>query len=146
MRYIYIYILSNCIIVEKINAKRAMILHSTHKSLRNKYSKQYDFPNISLLCVTWQRFLVLGVIALPDFANVPYAFLFVVGTEEIGRSVLFVPRASSAGKAISRSDPPMTEYRPLKSQPYLQARARVTRGSFIFLLVLDDRQPRFDMS
>lgn len=67
--------------------------------------------NVSLLCVSWQRF------AIP----------FVVGTEEIGSSVLFVSRASSAGKAISRSDPPMTEYRPLKSQPRSRGRARHKR-------------------
>jgi len=48
----------------------------------------------------------------------------VVGTEEIGSNVLFVPRASSAGKAISRSDPPIAEYRPLKSQPRSWTRAR----------------------
>lgn len=61
----------------------------------------------------------------------------VVGTEKIGSCVLFVPRASSAGKAISRSDPPMAEYRPLKSQPrvYGCARARALREgpSFSFL-------------
>jgi len=55
-------------------------------------------------------------------------------------SVLFVPRGSSAGKAISRSDLPTAEYR-LKSQSY----TRYDSESFIFFLVSGDRQPRLDM-
>jgi hypothetical protein len=56
-------------------------------------------------------------------------------------SVLFVPRGSSTGKAISRSDLPTAEYRLLKSQSY----TRHDSESFIFFLVSGDRQPRLDM-
>lgn len=105
-------------------------------------------PNVSLLCVTWQRFAVLVVIAMPDFANVPYALPFRRSSSQRRRlaaaycSCRELHQPEKLFPDQIRQWPNIDRWKASR----VHGRARVTRGSFILLFILDDWQPRFDVS
>lgn len=82
-----------------------------------------------LLCITFDNRSLFSslswcsILRVSQRGHTRFPSSIVVRSEEIG-SVLFMPRASSAGKAISPSDLPAAEYRPLKSQSLSRTRAR----------------------